>query len=693
MVKATRFTPSAPRFAGTAAQGRGVVDASGLAQGLGALNEALLAERARADHIDLTRRITDFGVQTSKRFDEAASGYDGSTDGFATSRLADFDARAKAMLDAAPERLRERLSLEVARRRGEEELAATRYEISQTRQFALNGANASILAARNAILSDPAQYEAQRGLLPQVAEAVPAAMRAAWLAEQESELAAAYGDGLLEKDPQRLIDAHREGVLDGLIKPDDKRRQIAAAEAELKRRKAEAEAKAREERLVRGVELRALMDDDIAAVATTGKGVEGLDAGEVAKVLGPDDLKRWEIARDNARAAYAAVAGFENMSASEIGERLSALKPGDSDRTSGFAARKEVYEMAARTAEAHLRARVKDPAQYYLDQDKEAGALYEAASQAAGEGLAVAPALFERYARRIEAKQRQGGVAQPKLLPGSVAKELVAAIDEAPQGQRAQAMRDLILRLDVQYGDRADQVFDQLLDEKLPQETRVLRALAHDPARMGLVARAIDARDDVEKIVDQKTRNAAAEQLSSELEPLIDSFAAYPDGAELAAIYQDTLGTTAAYLISREKLSPSKAAQKAASLIAGDYNFISTFRVPIEHDAKTVAYGASLALDEAIAGDGRNLAAPVFHESLPNADNQKLYAEHLAKHGRWVTASGDDGLILIDENGNAVRNIEGEVIKKSFTELVTAGKSMAKQRREHGFVRLLTDLD
>ncbi len=678
MVQATRFTPRAPQFSSNAVDGRGVVDASGLARGLSALADEMRVERDKADRIDAARRVTDFEVETAKRFDAAASSYDGSAAGFAEGRLSEFDTRSKTIIDSAPERMRETLGLDLSRRRGEEELAARRYELNQTRSFALNGANANVTGMRNVILSDPAQYEAQREKLGSLSTAIPAPLREQWTIEQEQGLAAAFGDGLLVKDPARLLKILAAGDLDARLDPGDKRRQIGAAEAEIERRRRDAEARAREANLVRGVELRFLIDDDIASVAATGQGVE-IDPKEVANVLGAQDLRRWREARENARAAHGALAGIDALSNREIGAHLDRLKPAGG--APGFAQKQEIFEMTARVADAHLKARAEDPAQYFIENDREASGLYEAAQAAQAEGLAVAPALFQKYARRVEAKAASLGV-RPQILPKAVAKGMVAALEEAPQGARAAAMRDLVLTVERQYGDRAGEVFAELEAEKLPAGARVLRAMTKEPARMTLIAKALDAQPDVKKNVGETAINDVEADVADALAPLFETFAAYPDGSGMEASWRDAITATAAYLIDRDNLKPGAAAKQAVALIKDDYGYVSTFRVPAAFNARVVAESAGAALDAALAGDGKNLSLsgpdgePVmtFDSRLPKAGNQLLYAEHLGRYGRWVTAPKDTGLILVDENGNEVFDAGGRPVEKSFGELVASSK-------------------
>lgn len=673
MVQATRFTPRGPGFTGTAVQGRGGADLSGLGAGVAAMGEALLAEREKADQVDLARRVADFNIAQARAFDAEASAYDGSDGGFADRRRANFEAAAKETVEAAPERLRERLTLALERRRDEETLAAQRYEFSQTKQFALNGANAVVTAGRNAILSDPAQYEHMRAGLGDLAASLDEALRPGFIRDAEASYAAAHGDGRLNSDPAGLLAELRAGAFDTEMTPEDKRRLMRSAEVEIDRRRREAEARAREANIVRGVELRFLIDDDVASVAATGKGVEGLDPEEVARVLGADDLKRWEKARESARAAHGALAGLDAMSGGEIAQRLADLKPVGGKP--GYKSAEGVYELAAQQAAAHLKARAGDPVRYYLDTDNQSALLWEAANEAASEGSTHAPALFERYARRMEAKQETGGLPRARLLPDATAKAMVAAIEDAPQGQRAEALRNLVMSLDDRFGDRADAVFDQLLDAKLPEAARVLRHVAHDPPAATVIARAIDAREDVKKILPQKDRNDIAEKVSSRLAPLLDTFDAYPDGPALMASYADVIGAAADYLAVREGLSPPKAARKAADLVSGNYDFVSTFRVPLEFDSRAVAAGAAAALDEALAGDGESLGlSRVFHGSLPDSDNKKLYAEHLAKEGRWVTTSGDAGLMLVDGDGQPVLDGEGRPIERDFADLAARGE-------------------
>lgn len=85
------------------------------------------------------------------------------------------------------------------------------------------------------------------------------------------------------------------------------------------------------ERKAMTAQLQRAMADDVAAIASTGEGLDpaqsGLTADKVQSLLGSEALTQWQAAQDVAQKGWQATAGMELETSAEIADRLSALRP------------------------------------------------------------------------------------------------------------------------------------------------------------------------------------------------------------------------------------------------------------------------------------------------------------------------------------------------------------------------------
>lgn len=125
---------------------------------------------------------------------------------------------------------------------------------------------------------------------------------------------------------------------------------------------------------VEATQLEHLIDDDIASIGASGKGLDpasGLTADRVTTLLGGEKLAAWQQARATATRMWQATSGMETQSAAEISTRLATYAaaaraggPGATDAAAALAA-------ASERATAILKERKEDP----LGQANRAGAI------------------------------------------------------------------------------------------------------------------------------------------------------------------------------------------------------------------------------------------------------------------------------------------------------------------------------
>jgi hypothetical protein len=197
-----------------------------------------------------------------------------------------------------------------------------------------------------------------------------------------------------------------------------------------------------------------LIDDDIAATAATGKGLDpkesGLTADRVSSLLGGVKLEEWRQKRELAQRAWQATVGMETQSTAELASRLTILaeaaksgKPGAADAAIALAAAQE-------KAAAVLKERGTDP----LGQAARAGAIeLKAIDFTSPEALAESLAKRHADATAVAGLHRS----QPVYFQPSERAYLARAL-----GENAQIFPEFALQLQKTFGADAPKALAEL---------------------------------------------------------------------------------------------------------------------------------------------------------------------------------------------------------------------------------------
>ncbi len=212
---------------------------------------------------------------------------------------------------------------------------------------------------------------------------------------------------------------------------------------------------------VEAAKLTAMIDDDVASITSTGKGVplgpDGLDAAKVGQLLGPEKLEAWQFKRAQAGRIYDATSNMETQAAEDITERLALLTP--KAGTVGYAEQADIFDAAQKRASAVQKARADDPAAAV---EKAFPNVKQLADEANPQDPASMQALV---AARLEA---QDAIGVPELardpLTVAEAKNLARSVS-LQQDPRLQsdAIIQLVDQVNAAYGPHAERVLSQVL--------------------------------------------------------------------------------------------------------------------------------------------------------------------------------------------------------------------------------------
>ncbi len=218
---------------------------------------------------------------------------------------------------------------------------------------------------------------------------------------------------------------------------------------------------ARAQNKVEAAKLGSLIDDDIASVSATGKGLDptttDLTPERVQSLLGDDGLQKWQEKREFAGRVFDATNGMNTQSATDIAERLAMIEP--KPGTPGYAEDLEIYTAAQKQAAAVIKERSADPA---LSVQKAFPEVQAAADAADPQDPASMQSLV---AARINA-QKAIGISdfEQSPLTADEARSLARPVSaQADPRLASQTMMDTVTQIQQTYGPYADQVVSQML--------------------------------------------------------------------------------------------------------------------------------------------------------------------------------------------------------------------------------------
>ncbi len=212
---------------------------------------------------------------------------------------------------------------------------------------------------------------------------------------------------------------------------------------------------------VEAARLSSLIDDDVASIEATGKGVDpdatGLTPDRVKTIVGENGLAKWQKERENAGKLYDATSGMETQSATDLTERLALIapKPG----AAGYADDLKIYEAAQKKASAVIKERSQDPAAAV---QKAFPAVQRAMDAANPQDPASMQAVVTARLQAQKALDISEYEQQP--LTNAEALQLSKPISAQTDPKLAsKAMMDLVTQVEDMYGPQANKVMSQVL--------------------------------------------------------------------------------------------------------------------------------------------------------------------------------------------------------------------------------------
>jgi hypothetical protein len=459
----------------------------------------------------------------------------------------------------------------------------------------------------------------------------------------------------------------QSGRHDAYLDPGDKTRLLVgfsnAIEEEQRRREAEAKQQEAINRAVAAVTLKDRMADDVASRQTFGKGAN-VSVQEVGSILGPAAATEFAIAQKEADEVWKLVAPFKSMSAAEINASLQAAKP---KAGAGLVAGARRFEAAQRIAADLLERRAKDPAGASLDNPVVNAAWQKFQKQADD------PKAMAAWANITREQQKLWGIpaGAQKILPAGVAQEMASRIQNADPAQRSAELRAVVEQATAWGGNAGAVMREVAAAAGGGDELAVLAPLAGDPQAMIRMSEAV-GKPDVTGQLQKGVKRDLAAKVDGKLQRLYRSLAASPGGQEAISKTRDAIVRAAAADVAAGA-SPDAAVNKYATPYLGQYQFRDGWRAPKVwkgQEVKTSAIAQGAAAHFIALQDSDRINWPVGDPRIKGDAARKAQLQAMAANVRWITRADDGGLILVDENNQAVTMKNGEAIAPSWDELL-----------------------
>ena len=283
------------------------------------------------------------------------------------------------------------------------------------------------------------------------------------------------------------------------------------------------------------------------------------------------------------------------------------------------------------------------------------------------------------------AAQQALGIQSPRILSAAAVDDLTRRITQARRPEDAGL---LVAALEQEYGM---QYFGQVMSEleragKLTPALRIIPNLPNAAAREMVSALSVVKMDDLKTGIDPKLQREAKEQavlsaseLARTLPPVSGS------GAALLSSYQDMIERIAyERLRTGQDSDGTAAAENAAKLLLGHYQFDGQLRMPATVNARRIRSTLSSRIDSAVLPSLTATDVPMDLTRAYKPDEALAqWRDLVATNAVWYTSPDDQSLQLWVRGQNGVLyrvKQSGQQVSFSFDDLTTVQPVPARPR-------------
>lgn len=408
---------------------------------------------------------------------------------------------------------------------------------------------------------------------------------------------------------------------------------------------------------------------DFNAMATSGVNIPSGSiptAAELVSAYGQDGLKMYS---DDVKPMLALNGQLQRFSTQSVADRQATILSNIPKAGEGFYDASKRFEVMQHADILLQREMKEDPSAYAIKYSTGVNEAFQKIQKIPAQNIQEKSIAAQQYVKNTLAEQNRLGVANPAILPKTIADNIVKQFYDQPNGGQNSAV--LIEQQANLWGKYWPQVYGQMAS-KLPGAALVIGS-GIKPQAAELLARAAPLKPEELKAgllpEDLKDVKSNLQEAMSDFQRSLNEMSG---GAQTFSTFNDQAERLAIMYV-RQGQKPSKAAESAFQDILGSkYEFVpdsnnknAIFRVPKQYPAGTVQDSADLLLEHI---DKADLAVPPSLSGLDKKQARNSYVSVLKDQAYWVTAPDESGLVLYIK-GAAVTDNKGRPITKKWDQL------------------------
>lgn len=275
----------------------------------------------------------------------------------------------------------------------------------------------------------------------------------------------------------------------------------------------------------------------------------------------------------------------------------------------------------------------------------------------------------KEYSAVSRAQQEELGVYPQgvQLLPKSFEDQIAKQLNDFSQGGEAVALQ--IDSLKQSFGSEWQTIQRQLQqNKKMGSGLRVMAGMDFGPEMVRLGEALAIPQKDYKEVIGEDNFKDIQTDVADELEDFQNTLRGQP-GAEQAFIqHKKAIESLAMKYISDGLYDDTDDAieQARADVLDSRFAFIDTYRVPVKFNPDKVEEGVSEAID-AIKTGSFDIFIPESSAVLNPEDRKEVYLSALRPVP--ITEPNGNGIMFTDQNGNAIRQTNGDPVIVPFEQL------------------------
>lgn len=323
----------------------------------------------------------------------------------------------------------------------------------------------------------------------------------------------------------------------------------------------------------------------------------------------------------------------------------------------------------------------KDPAKYVTENsgiaDKSYKSLLTAIDSGDPQEISTAASAYTSIQRSAQEGLGLSSNAV-SFLPKPLEQMVTKKLNDFSKGGEDAALQ--LSTMKESFGDEWGQIQKQLVNSGNMSEGFTVAAGMDFGSSMINVMEATSIKQSAYKeVIDIDDFKDIKAEVKEELSDFQDTLRGQPSGDRVFVEHKNAIESLAMkYIADGKTSSTSDAIEKARTdVLDSRFSFVDSYRVPQDHNPDDISSGIEMAMDEIKEGNA-DLLIP-FSSSIENEEDvRSVFLDKLKPTP--ITDPNGDGIMFVDQNGNAVLGADGQAFVKTWLQLERAAFDKAQER-------------